>query len=108
MKDIDRLYRVHLGELDKNRPKRSRQSIYEKIDNDLKYYGFKDIKRIVFESTRQMTGKAYVSLLKTYSDHMALDDEISIPFYEAIEKSIKDHGNSIELLDVVDLHLARK
>ena len=47
-------------------------------------------------------------ILGTYSDHLALNEAVRIPFYKDIKTTIEEHGNTIEVVDTFDLHLGRK
>lgn len=71
-------------------------------------YGFKDICYKLFFRTRTFSAKEYTTLLGTYSDHIAIEENIRKEFFSAIEKAINNHGGEITVYDTIDLQLARK
>lgn len=71
-------------------------------------YGFQDIAFSLFHRTRSFTAKEYVTLLGTYSDHIAIEERIRTEFFTKIEEAIEKHGGEITLYDTIDLQLARK
>lgn len=71
-------------------------------------YGFEDISYELFHRTRTFTSKEYVTLLGTYSDHIALEENKRVKFFAEIERVIDDFGGQITLYDTIDLQLARK
>lgn len=48
----------------------------QKQINELKQYGFTNIKSKVYKRIRRLTSEEYISLIKTYSDHNALPKEV--------------------------------
>lgn len=73
-----------------------------------KKYGFIDINYKLYHRTRTFSAKEYVSLLGTYSDHVAIEEQKRLKFFDEIEKAIEDLGNRITIYDTLDLQLARK
>ena len=71
-------------------------------------YGFGDIRHHLYRRTRTFTAAEYVQLLGTYSDHIALPDEVRLPFFQAVEDVINANGGTITIYDTIDLQLARK
>ena len=71
-------------------------------------YGFTDIQYKLFYRTRTFTAKEYITLLGTYSDHIAIEENIRNEFFSKIEDSINRHGGKITIYDTIDLQLARK
>ena len=71
-------------------------------------YGFTDIAHHLYRRTRVFTAAEYLQLLGTYSDHIALPDEVRLPFFQAVADAINTHGGSITIYDTIDLQLARK
>lgn len=71
-------------------------------------YGFTDIQYKLFYRERVFSAKAYIELLGTYSDHIAIDEVIRTNFFSKIEDAINDHGGTITIYDTIDLQLARK
>lgn len=71
-------------------------------------YGFTDIQYAMFQRTRTFTAREYITLLGTYSDHIAIDETIRLKFFAKIEEAINNHGGTITIYDTIDLQLARK
>ena len=71
-------------------------------------YGFVDIKYALFYRTRTFSANEYSTLLGTYSDHIAIEENIRKEFFSKIEDAINNHGGSITVYDTIDLQLARK
>lgn len=73
--------------------------------NELKRYGFANIKSKVYKRIRRLTSGEYISLIKTYSDHNALPEEVRKAFENDMKKSIDDVGGVINIYDTIDLYL---
>lgn len=73
-----------------------------------KKYGFVDVNYKLYHRTRSFNAKEYVSLLGTYSDHIAIEEKKRLKFFAEIQKVIEDLGNKITLYDTIDLQLERK
>ena len=71
-------------------------------------YGFTDIQYALFYRERVFSAKEYIQLLGTYSDHIAIEENIRRKFFEKIEEAINDHGDKITIYDTIDMQLARK
>lgn len=71
-------------------------------------FGFTDIQYALFHRTRTFTAKEYITLLGTYSNHIAIEASIRKRFFYEIEKAILNHGGTFTLYDTIDLELARK
>lgn len=71
-------------------------------------YGFVDIKHALFYRTRTFSAKEYTELLGTYSDHIAIEENLRKEFFAKIEEAINQHGGLFTLYDTMDLQLARK
>lgn len=71
-------------------------------------YGFVDINYKLYHRTRSFTAKEYTSLLGTYSDHIAIEENTRKKFFSEIEKAIDNLGGQITIYDTIDLQLARK
>lgn len=71
-------------------------------------YGFTDIKYFLFYRERVFTASEYTKLLGTYSDHIAIEENIRKEFFSKIEDAINRHGGTITISDTLDLELARK
>ena len=71
-------------------------------------YGFSDIRYELFHRERVFPAKEYIKLLGTYSDHIAMEQDIRTEFFAKIEEAIHKHGGIITVYDTIDLQLARK
>lgn len=71
-------------------------------------YGFVDIQHRMYRRTRTFSAQEYIMLLGTYSDHIALPEDVRLPFFRAVEEAIESHGGTIHIYDTIDLQLARK
>ena len=71
-------------------------------------YGFTNIKYAMFYRTRCFSAKEYITLIGTYSDHIAIEESIRKEFFAEIEKAIDQHGGTFTIYDTIDLQLARK
>lgn len=71
-------------------------------------YGFTDIQYALFYRKRVFSAKEYIELLGTYSDHIAIEENIRKAFFSKIEEAINRHGGTITIYDTMDLQLARK
>lgn len=71
-------------------------------------YGFTDIRHAIFHRTRTFSAKEYTELLGTYSDHIAIEENIRKEFFSKIQETINQHGGTLTIYDTIDLQLARK
>lgn len=71
-------------------------------------YGFDDIEHAMYQRIRTFSAKEYITLLGTYSDHIAIEESTRKKFFDEIEKTIERHGGEMNIYDVIDLQLARK
>lgn len=71
-------------------------------------YGFTDIRYALFFRTRTLSAQEYITLIGTYSDHIAIEETIRTEFFSKIEEAINRHGGKITIYDTIDLQLARK
>lgn len=71
-------------------------------------YGFVDIQYALFQRIRSFTASEYITLIGTYSDHIAMEETIRTEFFIKIEEAITNHGGTINIYDTIDLQLARK
>ncbi len=71
-------------------------------------YGFIDVSYHLYHRTRTFTAKEYISLLGTYSDHIAIEENTRHKFFSEIEDAINRLGGQITIYDTIDLQLARK
>ena len=71
-------------------------------------YGFTDIQCRLYRRTRVFSAEEYIQLLGTYSDHIALPENVRLPFFQAVQDAIEAYGGTIHIYDTIDLQLARK
>lgn len=71
-------------------------------------YGFTDVQYAMFRRTRDFSAKEYITLLGTYSDHIAIEESVRTKFFGKIEEAINNHGGVFTIYDTIDLQLARK
>lgn len=71
-------------------------------------YGFCDMAYQIYSRTRTRTSADYVALLSTYSDNLAMEEDVRRCFFAEIQAAIDAHGGRITIFDTIDLQLARK
>lgn len=109
--EIDRIYEQYYYKVYSEKhepPKAFSEEKAKELANIALKYGFKDIRHYMFYRTRTFSAKEYVELLGTYSDHIAIDEEIRLEFFLKIEQAINNYGGTYTLYDTIDLELARK
>ncbi|WP_242854418.1 class I SAM-dependent methyltransferase [Oxobacter pfennigii] len=84
------------------------ESTCKQHEGSLKSYGFKDINTKIYKKTRVLNTEQYISLLNTYSDHRALQDDIIRRLLNEISIAIDKYNGRITIYDTIDLYLARK
>lgn len=75
--------------------------------NELKHYGFTNIKSKEYKRIRKLTSDEYISLIKTYSDHNALPEKVRNTFEKEMKQAIDDVGGVINIYDTIDLYFGR-
>lgn len=103
---LQKLYSVYMP--GSHSPDEYREEQARKRANIAEKYGFIHISYKLYQRTRSFTAKEYSLLLGTYSDHIALDENIRKEFFSEIEKAIDAFGGQITIYDTIDLQLARK
>lgn len=78
-----------------------------KAENARKY-GFQDCRYFLFRRIRTFSAKEYVGLLNTYSDHIAIKENIRTEFFSKIEAAINRQGGKIKIRDTMELQLSTK
>ena len=76
--------------------------------NIAKKYGFIEIEAHIFSRIRTFTAQEYISLLGTYSDHIAIEEATRKKFFQEIKSAIQSSGDTIRIFDTMDLALCRK
>lgn len=80
----------------------------KKLADMAQKYGFVDISYKLYHRTRSFKASEYISLLGTYSDHIAIEEHTRKKFFSEIEETIHNFGGQISIYDTIDLQLARK
>ena len=80
----------------------------EKRVDELRAYGFCDLRTALFHRTRQLTAEDYIRLLNTYSDHRAMPPQKRAAFEREMRAALEAVGGAINIYDTIDLYLARK
>lgn len=75
---------------------------------ELQQYGFEQVESKLYRRVRTLDTEAYIHLLNTYSDHLALDITIKEQFETEMRKAINEVGGSINIYDTIDLYLAKR
>lgn len=81
---------------------------YSRIKEHIIGYGFRDVQVKLYHKTRFFNADDYISLLNTYSDHMALDKNTKQSLEDEIKNAIILFGNILTVYDTIDLYLAKK
>lgn len=103
---LQKIYSVYMpGSL---KPNEYSEADAKKLADTAQKYGFVDTVCKLYHRTRSFTAKEYVSLLGTYSDHIAIEENIRMKFFSEIERAIDNSGGQITIYDTIDLQLARK
>lgn len=109
--EIDRIYAAYYYKFHNRKRETLKEYSAEQAKSRAliaKKYGFTDIQYDMFQRTRTFTAKEYITLLGTYSDHIAIEEKIRTEFFAKIEEAIHNHGGSITIYDTIDLQLARR
>ena len=71
-------------------------------------YGFRETRYELFRRVRVLTAAEYRMLIGTYSDHIAMAENIRERFFDSLEDTIVRYGGTISIYDTIDMQLARK
>ena len=71
-------------------------------------YGFRETRYELFRRIRALTAAEYRMLIGTYSDHIAMAENIRERFFDSLEDTIVRYGGTISIYDTIDMQLARK
>ncbi|MHB8065040.1 MAG: class I SAM-dependent methyltransferase [Ruminiclostridium sp.] len=78
------------------------------IVRTINQYGFTDVNYKLYHQVRLFDAESYISLLNTYSDHRALqEDKRKLLEIDMIDV-INNNGGQVDIHDTMDLYLARK
>ena len=89
-------------------PRRDGLSRYSSCLESLVRRGFRRIQTKVFLENFMVSSDAYLGLLKTYSDHLALPDCIREPFERELLAVIDQSGGALSVENRQELYLAEK
>lgn len=103
--EIDKLYQIYMPS---SHPPQFTEEDAKALSLIPLRYGFSETFYALYHRTRTFSAQEYVSLLGTYSDHIALEEEKRRGLFEGIAQAIRRHGGTITLYDTIDLELARK
>ena len=79
------------------------QERYAKIMSTMKKYGFVGAECRSFKQVREFTADEYISLLRTYSDNIALQEPVKTLFLTDIRDVIYRFNNNIKVYDTMEL-----
>lgn len=71
-------------------------------------YGFTDIQHKMYYFTKDFTADEYMGLLRTYPDHMKIEDGNRRKLFQEIHSAIVRNGGVITVYYTMDLEMARK
>ncbi len=103
---LQKIYSVYMP--DSHSPNEYSEDDAKKRADIAQKYGFVDISYKLYHRTRSFSAKEYISLLGTYSDHIAIEQNTRKKLFSEIEKAIDNLGGQITIYDTIDLQLARK
>ena len=103
---IQAIYAVYMP--DSAAPRRYSEEAARERAAIAQQYGFVDTAYHLYHRTRIFTSKAYIALIGTYSDHIALEESKRNRFFAEMERTIDAFGGQIQIEDTIDLQLARK
>jgi len=75
---------------------------------DLRIYGFQDVKMKLYEETRTFGADEYITYLDTNSDHRSLPEENRVALYAGVEEAITKHGGRFTVDYVFQLYMGRR
>lgn len=104
--EIEELYRNYMPR--ERQPTEFSDADAKKLADKALAYGFVDVKHMLYHTTKNFTADEYMSLLKTYPDHMKLKPTNRKKLFEGIFKAIEKNGGSMTVYYTMDLELARK
>ena len=104
--EIQELYRKYMHR--ESRPTEFSDADAKKLTDKALDYGFIDVKHTLYHTTKNFTADEYMSLLKTYPDHMKLESAARENLFEGIYHAIVDNGGIMTVYYTMDLELARK
>ncbi len=88
--------------------KPQKESPYRQRNQLLIQAGFADVQTRLFFAERRFRAEDYIGLLRTYSDHRAMEPSVRKAFEKELVQAIRLEGGIVHVYDTVDLHLGRK
>lgn len=104
--EIQELYRRYMYR--ERRPTEFSYADAKELTDKALNYGFVDVKHTLYHTAKDFTADEYMSLLKTYPDHMKLESITRKKLFEGIYHAILDNGGTMTVYYTMDLELARK
>lgn len=71
-------------------------------------YGFTDTVYKLYSAAKDFTADEYMALLRTYPDHMKVEEADRKMLFDGIRSAINNHGGIMTVYYTMDLELARK
>ena len=70
--------------------------------------GFADVRCRLFTARRVLTGRDYVQLMRSYSDHAALPEDTRRQLEADMEAAVRAMGDALVIRDEMDLYIGKK
>lgn len=104
--EIQELYRKYMHQ--ESNPVEFGETDAKRLADKALAYGFTDVKYMLYHTTKDFTADEYISLLRTYPDHMRLESVPREKLFEGIFRAIVNSGGIMTVYYTMDLELARK
>ncbi len=105
MEEIQSLYRKYLQW---GKPVLFSEADAKAIADLAEGYGFTDTQYHIYHTAKDFSADEYLALLRTYPDHMKLEDGLRGALFDGIHQAILRNGGMITIYYTMDLELARK
>lgn len=76
-------------------------------EESLREAGFVSVRSQLFTSWRILTGDQYVQLMRSYSGHGRMQEEVRLQFEQEMAEAIQNAGDALHIKDIMDLYLAK-
>jgi len=103
--EIQALYRECMQ---REKPREFGEADAKAVADIAKKYGFIDTRYMLYQKTKDFTADEYMSLLRTYPDHMKLPESQRSLLFDGIHHAIMRNGGVMTVYYTMDLELARK
>ena len=104
--EIQALYAKYMNRT--GTPKEFGEADAEKLAQIAAKYGFVQEKYKLYHTTKDFTADEYMKLLKTYPDHMRLEETGRKKLFDGIHSAIENNGGVMTVYYTMDLELAKK